>query len=324
VTAVDLIALGGTISMEDGEHGAVPKRSGRELADRFRPRRIVDLACVGGSEVDFGMLAALTRAVQGSVDDGISAVVVTVGTDAIEELAMWLVLSASWPVAVVVTGSMVPGARVGSDGMANLADAFAVAESGFLAGVVVVFAGAVFAGSEVLKVSGTRRVAFAAPGAGPIGSMLGGVLVLYRAPPPFQVVGIGSLPLLPTPLVTVALGDRGELLQMAAKGHPAVVVAGNGAGNVPPGVAEVIGKLLDQGTLVIVCSRTSDATVAPIYGYVGGSAGLEARGAVLPTGLSAHRARVLVTLARTHTDDPMTIRTIVMNSCRPLDRGAAA
>ncbi|MBJ8348067.1 asparaginase [Antrihabitans sp. YC2-6] len=309
---VVLLGLGGTISMHETPLGSVPSAAAATVAQRLDGfGSAEDLALVGGSEVDFELLERLVARICEHVDSGVGGVVVTTGTDSIEEVAAWLSYRESWSVPVVVTGSMITGARPDSDGAANLGDALAVASSGADIDPVVVFGGKVFGGREVLKVSGVAREGFDAPGRGHLGIVVGGEVLWHRTQARRASHGAPHGLLDPVSIVVAALGDDGAVLTYAATGKPAIVVAANGAGNLPPGQADAATRLIDEGVLVVVTTRAPDARVAPIYGYPGGVATLAARGAVLAPGLSPHRARVLLTLGISQGLDAAGLRSLV-------------
>jgi L-asparaginase len=297
VKDIRLVGLGGTISMRETLSGAVPADGAATLADRHQGfAGAEDLALIGGSEVDFGHLEQLVDKVADLVGDGADGVVVTTGTDSIEEVSAWLTYRWRWSIPIVVTGSMITGARPDSDGPANLADALAVAAQTIDTDPLVVFAGRVFLGREVLKVSGLHRDAFDAPGRGPVGAVGGGQVSWLRRFDRGAAHGAPSRPISPVPIVVASLGDDGTLLRLAAADQPAVIVAANGAGNLPPGQAAAVVTLIEAGTLVVITTRAPDTRVAALYGYPGGGATLAAAGAELASGLSPHRARLLVSL----------------------------
>lgn len=307
-----LIALGGTISMRPSGGGAVPVSGAERLAARVEGfGSSEDLALVGGSEVSLDLLEELSARCSDLADAGTAGVVVTTGTDSIEELVSWVTYRRSWPMPIVVTGSMVPGERFDSDGTANLADAAAVGLASREIDPVVVFGGRIYAGREVLKESGVERDAFGAPRRGALGTVGGGHVQWLRQPPRGPSHGAPTCPVVPVPIVVAALADDGALLRAAGAGRTAVVVAANGAGNLPPGQAVAAGDLMADGTLVVITTRAPDARVAPIYGYPGGSARLEADGAVLAPGLTPHRARLLVTLGLAQGRNTDQIRTLI-------------
>lgn len=300
---IRLLTLGGTISMTERDVGAVPALGAADLAlfcDSIASWE--DVSLVGGSEVTLGILSELTNRIRSAFANGTSGVVVTSGTDAIEETASWLAYCGPWDRPIVVTGSMLPGDRADSDARANLCDSVATARS---AGNVwlgneplVVFAGRIYIGREVVKTSGVERTAFDAPGRGPVGAVLAGVAKWYRAvTAPLVTVGPPLGPVPHVPIVTATLDDDGWLLSAAADRYPALVVAGNGAGNLPPAQAEAAAHASGKGKLVVVVSRAPDALTAPLYAYPGGSATLKEAGVVLASDLTPHRARLLVALA---------------------------
>lgn len=311
---IRLLCLGGTISMRDGEHGAVPALRARELATYcplITSER--DISFLGGSEISFDVLADLAEAVAQAARDGVHGVVVTLGTDAIEEAAAWLTYCGPWQLPVVLTGSMLPGQRADSDARANLSDAAAVAGCAPIHQPLVVFAGRIYLGIEVVKVSGVERSAFDAPGRGPLGAVLAGAPLWYRREVDVSVtIGPPMGTVMSIPIVTAALNDDGELLQFAAERYPAVVVAANGAGNLPPAQSFAVLQARRAGVLVVVVSRAPDALAAPLYGYPGGSATLQEAGVILASGFTPHRARLLVSLALSHGKTAQEVATLFL------------
>ncbi|WP_445166131.1 asparaginase [Mycolicibacterium sp. Dal123E01] len=321
---VRLLGLGGTISMRETPSGAVPVATADVLAGSVPGfGGAEDIALVGGSEVGFELLEQLVGRVAELARHGVDGVVVTTGTDSIEEVSAWLSYRGSWQIPVVVTGSMVTGSRPDSDGAANLADALTVAGSGADIDPVVVFAGRVYAAREVLKVSGIARDAFDAPGRGALGIVGGGDVSWFRSLRRGPAHGDPSDAIKPVPIVVAGLDDDGSLLAFAGSRHPAVVVAANGAGNLPPAQASVAQQLAGDGTLVVITTRAADARVAPRYGYPGGVATLAAAGAHLAPGLTPHRARLLVTLGLAQGRDVAGLRELIDSEADPSGRDAA-
>lgn len=309
-----LLGLGGTISMRPGSCGAVPFAHAASIAERVEGfKGAEDIAMVGGSEVDFDLMERVVYRCAELEIEGAAGVVVTTGTDSIEEVASWLAYRARWSMPVVMTGSMVAGERFDSDGTANLGDALAVALSSADIDPVVVFGGRVWAAREVLKVSGVERDAFAAPGRGPLGVVGGGIVRWHRRIDRGRTHGAPTRPVVPVTIVVASLGDDGALLDAAGAGQQAVVLAANGAGNLPPGQAAAARRLIGSGKLVVIATRAPDARVAPLYGYPGGSAQLAEAGAVLASGISPHRARLLLTLGIAQGCDTGQLRELLLS-----------
>jgi L-asparaginase len=123
-------------------------------------------------------------------------------------------------------------------------------------------------------------------------------------------------PIRPVPVLLAALGDDGSVFRAAGDNQRAVVVAANGAGNLPPKQAAAVQELIDGGRLVVLTTRAADGRVAPVYGYPGGVAGLVEHGAQLAAGISPHRARLLVTLGLAQGRDNDGLRALIDSEIR--------
>ncbi len=293
---VRLLGLGGTISMSDGAGGAKPALRAGEIA---RPHRkitsSVDVSFLGGSEIDFSVLVRLVAELDLAVSDRVAGVVITVGTDAVEETAAWVACSGPWGIPIVITGSMLPGKRLGSDGVANLADSVEVALDQRATEPVVVFGGRIYLAHEVMKVSGLERMAFDAPGHGPIGVVLPAGSDWYRPPSPWEyMLGRPGSEFPVIPIIVASLGDDGSLIGFGSRISDILVIAGNGAGNLPPPQARAAIHAASQGKLVVVTSRAPDSRAGPVYGYPGGSATLVNHDVIVVSDLTPHRARIVL------------------------------
>lgn len=296
---IRLLALGGTISMSDGVHGATPALHASELSERHgKITSFVDVAFLGGSEIDFAVLGSLVNEIDKAISQGCDGVVVTLGTDAIEETAAWISCSGPWSIPIAITGSMLPGARLGSDAIANLSDAIEVASDCRTVEPVVVFGGRIYAAHEALKVSGLERMAFDAPGYGAVGTVLPNGPSWHRTLTPWEfALGRPGSEFPVIPIMVASLGDDGSLIAFAARITEILVIAGNGAGNLPPAQARAAIQAAGQGKLVVVASRAADFRAGPLYGYPGGSATLGDHNIVVVSGLSPHRARIVLSIA---------------------------
>jgi L-asparaginase len=293
------VALGGTISMRVVDGLAMPVLGARELAAiggiETTP---VDIATVGGPQLTFALLCSVVAAIRDAERDGAAGVLVTLGTDAIEEVAAFLAYCGPYELNVVVTGSMEPGGEPGGDAPSNLRDAAAVASGPKLGEPVVVFAGTVALGRAVIKVSGLELHAFTSPTA--------------RSWSVAEVVHDGMLTGMPSAATT--LGDPGDRIEdvpihlsalsvgVASQQPPsdypsAIVCVASGAGNLTPEVAQLALGALEAGSVVAIATRALDRQLAPAYGYPGGSGSMVAAGAVLAQGMSPHRLRMFLLLA---------------------------
>jgi L-asparaginase len=231
--------------------------------------------------------------------EGVEGVVVTQGTDTMEESAYLADLVHDDPRPIVFTGAQRPFDAPAPDGPANLADALRVAASPAARnfGVLLCFDGLVFAAHGVRKVETLRSGAFAAPGRGPV-LRLAGESVRPLARPVRPV----ALPLdladdLPrVDVVACYLGADGTLMRAAAAaGAAGIVLEAFGAGNVPPAIAEATEELVTGGIPVLVCSRVPSGPVVPLYAT--GGARLSRAGAVFAGDLSPWQGRLLLAAA---------------------------
>lgn len=305
---IHLLFTGGTISMQRdaGAGGNVPTHGGEALVAlvpdlaHVGPYRVENWAKLPACHLGPDRLWALRERVRTVAASGeVRGVVVTHGTDVLEETAYLLDRTLDAPVPIAVTGAMRTSSDTGWDGPRNLRDAAIVAASAESRGrgALVVFHGTVFSGCTATKVHTTDVDAFAAPHAGPVGCVdRDGVS--YAAPPaprptPLEPAALDAR----VALVPVVPGDDGTMLDLARQAHDGVVIVAFGAGNVPPGAVPAIGRWLDAGKPVVVASRCPTGEVAPLYAFDGGGARLAQMGVVPAGPRTPSQARMELLLA---------------------------
>ena len=172
-------------------------------------------------------------------------VVITTGTDTLEEIAVLCALLHFGDAPIVLTGANRPSSSPGADGPANLLDAVVVAGSSASSGIgtVVVFGGEIHAATSVRKVDSTGPAAFGSPIAGALGRVAEGRVWLHARPLRPRTLDVAALGHR-VEIVTAALGDDGALFRQAAAGADGVVVVALGAGHLGPAM---IGELDGRG-----------------------------------------------------------------------------
>ena len=223
-------------------------------------------------------------------------VVVTSGTDTLEELAVLCALTCSGG-PVVLTGANRPASRPGADGAANLLDAVAVAGAARSSGLgtVVVFGGEIHAAMNVRKVDSTGPAAFGSPVGGPIGRVVEGRVWLGARPVRPQPLTIAPADLeRPVEIVVSALGDDGTLLRHASQTADGVVVVAFGAGHLSPAMLAELRDATERVPVVITCRPDRGSMLFDTYGFEGAESDLRSSGAACAPFLSAVAARIVL------------------------------
>jgi L-asparaginase/glutamin-(asparagin-)ase len=238
--------------------------------------------------------------------DDVDGIVVTHGTDALEETAYWLTLTVRTSKPVVLTGAMRPATALSADGPMNLHNAVALAGSGAAhgMGVLVTMNDAIHAARDVTKLRTASPDAFGSLEFGALGRMQGGVAQLHRRPlrrhtaaSAFDVAAIDALPRVDVTYTHVG-ATRAPIDALVAAGARGIVNAGVGQGDVTPDVLEGLKAARRQGVHVVRASRVPGGTVA-----ANGALDDDALDFVAADTLNPQKARVLLMLALTATGD---------------------
>ena len=304
---IHLLFTGGTISMQRdaAAGGNVPAHDGAALVafapelPAIAPFTVEDWGRFPACHLGPAKLWELRCRVEAVQRAGTArGIVVTHGTDTLEETAYLLSRTLDPAVPVVLTGAMRTSSEAGWDGPRNLTDAARVAADPASRGrgPMVVFAGKIFDGRTVAKVEATALDAFAAPHGAPIGEMRDGRVIFHAAAVP-------RTPLVPAglsarvALVPLTLGDEGEVLDLLRPHHDGVVLGAFGSGNLPPGALPAIGRWIAEGKPVVLGSRCLHGEVSPAYAFPGGGATVVRLGAVPAGPRTLAQARLELALA---------------------------
>jgi len=289
---------------EAGTGKLVPLVSGDELVEMIGwteapPVELDDFVRVPSFDVHGELALSLARQVVRQAErPEVRGVVVTHGTDTMEE-SVYLIdrlLGSGTP--VVFTGAQRGADEPDADGPRNLRDAIRVAwsENTVGPGAVVVFAGQIHSAREARKVHTSAVNAFDSPGYGAIGHVDADVVSVRRQP-----VRAPTLPV-PERLALVDLhrlfaGSDGRFVRHSLEtGAEAIVLEGTGRGNANDHVVEAVREATAGGVPVVVCSRCAAGRVEPVYGR-GGGRDLEDAGALFAGDLSGSKARIVLQLA---------------------------
>jgi L-asparaginase len=306
---VTVLSAGGTIAMAGPR--ARPALDAEELVAAvpalarvagLRARSLLDLP---GAHLGAADALAIARAAVEETRAG-RGVVITHGTDTLEETAVLCDVVHARPEPIVLTGAIRPSTAAGADGPANLADAVAAAGAAELAGLgaVVAFAGELHAARAARKVASTSPAAFGSPASGPLGSVAEGRVRIAARPARPEPLALpdrldGRVPIVPT-----YLGDDGSGLRAALRdGADAIVFVALGAGHVAPPVLAALREAAGALPVAITVRPARGALLHETYGFEGAEGDLRGSGALPAASLSPQAARMIL-LAALGSDAP--------------------
>lgn len=306
MSKVFLITTGGTIaSKRDSATGdVVSSVSAEELkATLHDPLDGIDVEVeefcnVGSYALDLPTVLGLTRRVAETLRrEDCAGVVVTHGTDTMEESAFMADLLAGSDKPIVFTGSQRPFDEPGTDGPRNIADSIRLAASPAARGLgaVICFEQEFHAARDATKSHTSRVDTFVSAEHGKLGEIDGERIVVHRHPAVRRSYAIPEA-VADVELLKVAMGTSGRFIPYVVEnGAKAIVLEGFGRGNVTPAVTAAAADAIGKGVAVIVTSRCQRGRVKPIYGNGGGRTLAEA-GAIFAGDLSAVKARILASV----------------------------
>ncbi len=231
--------------------------------------------------------------------DNIDGVVITHGTDTLEETAYFLDLTVRSNIPVVVTGAMRSSNELGSDGLYNFLSAVKVASSAEAKGkgVLVVLNDEIHCATNVTKTHTSNVATFQSPQYGPIGLVTKRGVVFHQAilhRESYRVENVTKNVLL---LKAYAGMDGTLLTAIEALPVDGLVIEALGQGNLPPKTVPAIQRLIGKGVPVVLVSRCFNGIVQDVYSYEGGGKQLKEMGAIFTNGLSGQKARIKLLVA---------------------------
>ena len=319
---VVVLSTGGTIASTRAqrEEGYAASLSGEQLVaavpglDRVALVEVQNVANVGSTNrTPVLWLEVSRRAVEALARPEVAGVLVTHGTDTMEETAYFLDLTVSGEKPVVLVGAMRAASEPDADVPRNLLDAarVAVSEEARGKGALVVLNGEIHAAREVTKTHALAVESFDTPEFGALGVVNVDAVRFYRAPLRRQTVELPPDVVLPTvDIIPNYAGSDGRLIRGLLKEGPVdgLVVDAAGAGNIATPLFHAVREAREAGVAVVITSRTHGGRVLPLYAGGGGGTTLHELGCVFADNLSAQKARVLLMAALTRTRDPEELR----------------
>lgn len=319
--SVKVLAVGGTIAGKAASSTNVSYKAGeigvQTLLDNVPElKKVADLSgeqvfnIGSGNLSDDNLLKLAKRVSEVAKDPKVDAIVITHGTDTLEETAYFLNLTAKTDKPIVLVGAMRPATAISADGPANLLSAVktAVAKDAKGKGVLIVMNDEIHNARDVTKTDPTKVSAFSAPSFGAIGQISGGVPQFYKnttrkhtANTDFVIEDIERLPRVD--IVYNHLGGDDALVKAAlAAGAKGIVNAGTGNGTVSKFLFPTYAQAVKEGIPVVRASRIDAGVVTT------SKPDWEKAGFVQSGSLNPQKARVLLQLVLTKTNDPKKIQ----------------
>jgi L-asparaginase len=292
-----LLATGGTIagqaaSATDNVGYTAGQRTAAELVAAVPaladvPLALEQVAQRDSKDMDADVWWALSRSIRRAEKDAsVCGVVVTHGTDTLEETAYWLHRTVAADKPVVLTAAMRPASSLQADGPQNLLDAVCLAQHAQARGVMAVLGGTVWAGAELRKVHNYRLEAFTAGDAGPVAQCVEGRVQTFRAWPQAQRLGpvlegrleaaLDAPPDWPrVDIVTSHAGADGRVVRaLVQSGVQGLVVAATGNGTLHQALESALQEAVAAGVRVVRSTRCVLGSLVPDGGALPQAGGL--------------------------------------------------
>jgi L-asparaginase len=318
---VAIVFTGGTISMTvDSRIGAaIPSLSGEQIMsmvtniDKIADIEVVNFSEIPGPHMTPEMMMDLKNLISDLVDrDDINGIVVTHGTDSLEETAYFLSLTLYTQNPVVVVGAMRNSSELGYDGPSNLAAAVCtvIADEAQNKGVLVVMNNEVNLASEVTKTNTLSLDTFKSIAYGPLGIIDDNKLILHRDIVRKQHIHTHKVEPC-VDLFKVVVGMDSRLIKFSIdSGAKGIVIEAMGRGNIPPKMLDGIKYAKEKNVPVVIVSRCHSGRVLDTYGYEGSGRDLVNLGCILGGNLPGQKARIKLMLSLGKTNDINEIKSI--------------
>lgn len=313
-----IINTGGTIAMEtDEETDAVrlgvthPLHALQNQLAHYAKIEMKELYNLPSPHLTPSHMKQLSELIdQYSKADEVEGIVVTHGTDTLEETAYFLDLTVHTHKPIILTGAMRSNNELGADGPVNLVDSVRTAaykESGGR-GTLVVFNNEIHAARHVTKTHTSSIATFQSPATGPLGTVTKKEIYYYQQPSRGRVYQIKGEFTEQVPLIKMVAGFNPDwldfLLQQNIHG---LVLEAFGAGNVPPRILPILETLIKKEIPVVMVSRCFNGYVQDLYDYKGGGRQLKDMGVIFCNGLNGQKARIKLLVLLNCKENPVSL-----------------
>ena len=298
-----VLHTGGTISMQADASGAVVTSSDNPMNHVSNPLEgiqvyALDFFNLPSPHIKPKHMLALYQKIKEEANN-YDGVVITHGTDTLEETAYFLDTMEVPHMPIVLTGAMRSSNELGSDGVYNYLSALRVASDDRAAdkGVLVVMNDEIHAAKYVTKTHTTNVSTFQTPTHGPLGLIMKQEILYFKTAEPrvrFDLNHIQGL----VPIISAYAGMTDELIDMLdLEQLDGLIIQAFGAGNIPKETSQKLESLLQKGIPVALVSRCFNGIAEPVYAYQGGGVQLQKSGVFFVKELNAQKARLKLLIA---------------------------
>ncbi|MEG9297452.1 asparaginase [Mangrovibacillus sp. Mu-81] len=318
-----VIHTGGTISMmEDKDTGAVtpgkenPLSVQTSMVSSLAEVQVIEAFHLPSPHITTEHMHRIKRLIEEEYDKRpFDGVVITHGTDTLEETAYFLDLTITLPVSIVVTGAMRSSNEIGADGLYNLISSVRVAAEpqSNNKGVLVVLNDEIHSAKNVTKTHTSNVSTFQSPQYGPIGIVTKRGILYHHQPTSSESYKVCDVTKRVTLIKAYAGMDSSLLYAIKELQYDGVVIEALGQGNLPPEAVPGVCGLLDHNIPVVLVSRCFNGIAQDVYGYAGGGKQLKEKGVIFSNGLNGQKARIKLMVALSQTTNFQELERIFKN-----------
>lgn len=316
-----IIFTGGTIAMKVDPNldAAIPALNSDEIISTVSNiEEIVDVETINfgnlpSPHIKPGHMLEISEIIKENINrEDIGGIVVTHGTDTLEETAYFLDLVIDNEKPIVLLGSMRNYSELGYDGSSNLSAAIctAISDKARGKGVLVVMNNEVNAAGEVTKTNTLSLDTFKSPEFGPLGIVDNEEVIFYRDIIDRKHISTSKIEDKIALIKTGSGMDSNIINFYIDSGYKGIVIEALGRGNIPPEMVSGIERAIEKNIPVVMVSRCHTGRVLDSYGYKGGGKHLRDLGVILGGNLPGQKARIKLMLILGKTNDKSEIKEI--------------
>ena len=255
---------------------------------------VEDLYHLASPQITEHEMLGIKNRIEVAVKEGYDGVVVTHGTDTLEETAYYLELTLDINIPVIVTGAMRSSNEIGADGLANLRSSLVVAidDESRDKGVLVVMNDEVHTATYVTKTHTTNVATFQTPTFGPIGLVSKNNVIYFQKLVKEEHYEVNTTEKKVYLLKAYAGMDEKLINAVCDLGADGLVIEALGAGNLPPQTVSAVRNCIKRSIPVVFVSRAFNGVTQDVYDYEGGGKRFQQDGVIFTTGLSGQKARI--------------------------------